>query len=111
LLQEQLLTGSAKRFCADGIVCCLFVYASCRRAQQPLESLHSNLDASIALLKASLADTRAAAAASKAAAAASAARSKARVAISKCSSGASGSEVPKSVAGKHIMRYSCEEVS
>lgn len=89
----------------------LSAHVSCRRAQQPLESLHSNLDASIALLKASLADTRAAAAASKAAAAASAARSKARVAISKCSAGTGTSDVPKSVAAKHIMRYSCEEVS
>jgi hypothetical protein len=86
------------------------LFLSCRRAQKPLESLHCNLDASIALLKASLADTRAAAAASKAAASASAARSKARVSVVKCSSGGVAADSPKSVSGKHIMRYSCEEV-
>lgn len=94
---------------------------SCRRAQKPLEALSSNLDASIALLKASLADTRAAAAASKAAAAIrSSGITRARVVVSaggsarRCSGGSAGvlqDAAPKSVAGKHIMRYTCEEVS
>lgn len=94
--------------------CCNMFVCWCRRAQRPLECLNSNLDTSIALLRASLADTRAAAAASKAAAAASAARGKARVstgAVARSSSGGGSADVPKSVAGKHIMRYTCEEVS
>lgn len=89
---------------------------SCRRAQQPLEALHCNLDASIALLKASLADTRAAAAASRASAAASAARSsscsRSRMPVTGIRPGSSSSsDAPKSVVGKHVMCYTCDEVS
>jgi hypothetical protein len=93
-----------------------------RHAQKPLEALQTNLDASIALLKASLADTRAAAAASKAAASAAAAArrssSSRRPVTGSYSGGAalrdSGSarpaDAPKADTGKHIMRYTCEEV-
>ena len=96
-------------------ILCVVCGLNRRRAQKPLEALSSNLDASIALLKASLSDTRAAAAASKAAAAVRSSsngggRVRSAAAVSKCSA-PGPQDVPKSVASKHIMRYTCEEVS
>jgi uncharacterized small protein (DUF1192 family) len=103
----------------------------CRRAQSPLKVLHTDLDASIALLKASVAETKAAAAARKAAAAI-AAKSLYTPSSPSAGSGtiaayrpvsapsrpsysrASGLDVApasRTAQGKHLMRYTCDEVS
>eukprot|EP00882_Tetradesmus_deserticola_P025244 GHRQ01027711.1.p1 GENE.GHRQ01027711.1~~GHRQ01027711.1.p1 ORF type:complete len:246 (+),score=117.72 GHRQ01027711.1:399-1136(+) len=103
---------------------------ACSRAQRPVTALHTDLDASIALLKASLAETKAAAAAGKAAAA-MAARTLYIPSSPSASSGtiaafrpisapqrpsysrASGMEVApasRTAQGKHLMRYTCDEV-
>jgi hypothetical protein len=92
--------------------------------------MHMDLDASIALLKASLAETKAAAAARKAAAAVAARTIYTPSSPSACSgtiaafrpvsapsrpsySRASGLEVApasRTAQGKHLMRYTCDEV-
>lgn len=94
-----------------------------------METLHTNLDASIALLKESLAETKAVAAARKAAAAISTTASPSRSPLISAyrptsapahppvqklsytrASGLEGTVVSRSTLGKHLMRYTCEEV-
>lgn len=100
------------------------------RAQRPLKALHTDLDASIALLKVSLAEAKAAAAARKAAAAVAArtlyipgspVASSGTIAAYRPGSApsrpsysrASGLDVTpacRTAQGKHLMRYTCDEV-
>lgn len=88
-----------------------FLVAACRRPKSPLRSLHASLDASIGLIKAQLADAEAAATAAKAAArSASAGRYRPATAGYGSRGGYSHEASAKSDLGKHLVRFSCEEV-
>lgn len=117
LLAALLLTASPACLLHLPVWTCLLHLN--RRAERPLESLHTNLDASITLLRASLAESKAAAAARKAAAAAAAIRSSSSSLRPASAPKASHSRNPVSCAecpsarsamAKHLMRYNTEEV-